>query len=98
VTGDAPDCGGTGSARTSEAASGEGETSVAMEARGPVEAAEVGTDVDVVGEVGEGSFLVNAFFSLARLFWNHTYSAGGARGKQSNVFFSAVKKTMQNGV
>jgi hypothetical protein len=29
-------------------------------------------DVEAVGEVGEGSFLANDFFSFARLFWNHT--------------------------
>ena len=67
MTGDAADCGGTGSASTSEAASGEGDTSAAI---GVVEA---GTDVEVVGEVGEGSFFANDFFSLARLFWNHTF-------------------------
>jgi len=31
-------------------------------------------DVEAVGEVGEGSFLANDFFSFARLFWNHTFS------------------------
>ncbi len=38
---------------------------------GAMEAVE-GTEA--VGEVGEGSFLANAFFSFARLFWNQTFS------------------------
>jgi hypothetical protein len=47
-----------------------------------VEGAGTGRDVEAVGEVGEGSFLANDFFSLARLFWNHTFShkVGEARG------------------
>ena len=64
ATGDAPDGDGTESTRTS----GDGETSLAMEAMGAVEAAEAVRDVEAVGEVGEGSFLANDFFSLARLF------------------------------
>lgn len=41
---------------------------------GAMEAAGVVRDVEAVGEVGEGSFLENDFFSFARLFWNHTFS------------------------
>jgi hypothetical protein len=44
-----------------------------MGARGAVR------DVEAVGEVGEGSFLANDFFSLARLFWNHTLETSGGR-------------------
>lgn len=89
MTGDALDCGGTGSARTSAAASGEGETSVVM---GAVEEAR---DVEAVGEVGEGSFFANDFFSFARLFWNHTFSRemGEASG---TIVFSAVQKKTEN--
>ena len=54
-------------------ASGEGESSVVIEVMGAVEAETAFTVVEA-GEVGEGSFLANAFFSLARLFWNHTCS------------------------
>ncbi len=78
ATGDAPDGDGTESARTSEEASGEGETSAAM---GPVEAAGAVKEVEEVGEVGEGSFLAKAFFSFARLFWNHTFSQKKMVGK-----------------
>jgi hypothetical protein len=93
VTGDAPDCGGTGSARTSAAGSGEGETSVVM---GAVEEVGAERDVEAVGEVGERSFFANAFFSLARLFWNHTFTreVGEASG---TIVFSAVKKTTEDG-
>jgi hypothetical protein len=45
---------------------------VAIGGMGAVEGAV--RDVEAVGEVGEGSFLANDFFSLARLFWNHTFS------------------------
>lgn len=41
---------------------------------GAMEAAGALRDVEAVGEAGEGSFLANDFFSLARLFWNHTFS------------------------
>jgi len=88
VTGDAPDCRGTGSARTSGAASGEGETSVAMEAMGAVEGAGAVTDVEAVGEV---SFFAYDFFSLARLFWNHTFSRE-AREASGVRFFSEVER------
>ena len=45
-----------------------------MGAMGAVEGAVAVRDVEAVGDVGEGSFLENVFFSLARLFWNHTFS------------------------
>ena len=93
MTGDAAHCGGTGSARTSEAASGEGDTSAAI---GAVEA---GTDVEVVGEVGEGSFLANDFFSLARLFWNHTFSREATKKKRvRGMFFFIQRPREKNGV
>ena len=85
MTGEALDCGGTGSARTSAAASGEGETSVVM---GAVEEAR---DVEAVGEVGEGSFFANDFFSFARLFWNHTFSPDG-RSEWNDSFFSGPEE------
>jgi len=50
-----------------------------MGAMGAVEVAGAVADVEAVGEVGEGSFLANDFFSLARLFWNHTFSHKGGR-------------------
>ena len=40
---------------------------------GAVEAAATATVIEV-GEISKGSFLENAFFSLARLFWNHTFT------------------------
>jgi hypothetical protein len=64
ATGDAPDGDGTESTCTS----GDGDKSVAMGAMGAAEAAEAVRDVEAVREVGEGSFLENDFFSLARLF------------------------------
>jgi hypothetical protein len=55
---------------------------VAMGAMGAVEGAGAVTDVEAVGEeVGEGSLLANAFFSLARLFWNHTFSRKAEESK-----------------
>jgi hypothetical protein len=72
VTGDAPDGEGTESAGMSVVASGEGETSVATDVMGAVAAETVVTPME--GEAGDESFLVNDFFSLARLFWNQTFS------------------------
>lgn len=71
---DVPGGGGTGSARPSGVASGQGEASVVTAVSGTVAAEAVVTPVEELGEVGDGSFLVSAFFSLARLFWNHTFS------------------------
>jgi hypothetical protein len=73
--------------------SGEGETSVAMGAMGAVEGAGAVTDVGAVGEeVGEGSFLANAFFSLARLFWNHTFSRKAEETNGVRFFSEAERK------
>jgi hypothetical protein len=60
-----------------------------MGAMGAVEGAV--RDVEAVGEVGEGSFLAYDFFSLARLFWNQTFShkVGEASGGRC---VSAVEK------
>jgi hypothetical protein len=44
---------------------------------GAVEEAGAGKEVEAVGEVGERSFFENDFFSLARLFWNHTCTSLG---------------------
>lgn len=70
---DVPGGGGTGS-RPSGVASGQGEASVVTAVSGTVAAEAVVTPVEELGEVGDESFLVSAFFSLARLFWNHTFS------------------------
>jgi hypothetical protein len=52
------------------------------------------TDVEGVGEIGEGSFLANDFFSLARLFWNHTFShkVKEARGRRCVSAMETRKK------
>lgn len=92
MTGDAPDS-GTGSARASGAVSGEGGTSVVM---GAVEEAGAGKEVEAVGEVGERSFFENDFFSLARLFWNHTFSREAVKASGTTVF-SAVEKRKRGG-
>ena len=74
MTGDAPDGEGTESTTTSGLVSGEGERSVGTDVMGAVAAETVVTPVEEAGEVGEESFLTVDFFSLARLFWNHTFS------------------------
>ena len=72
---------GTESARSSGSgvASGEGETSMVAEVAGTVAAETVVTPVEELGEVGDESLLANTFFSLARLFWNHTFSSNMMR-------------------
>jgi hypothetical protein len=66
--GDVSDGGGAGSSTSSGVASGEDETSVVVEV-----AERVAMPVEDLGEVGDEYLLENSF-SLARLFWNHTFS------------------------
>jgi hypothetical protein len=73
VTGDGPEDEGSESTRTSEAASKGEEMSVTMEGMGGETTTEAVTDAEGEGDVGEESFLTRPFFSLARLFWNHTW-------------------------
>jgi hypothetical protein len=75
VTGDGPEDEGSESTRTSEAASKGEDMSATMEGMGGETTTEAVTDVE--GDVGEESFLTRPFFSLARLFWNHTWTSLG---------------------
>lgn len=61
-----------------------------------VEGAGAGKDVEAVGEVGEGSFLVKDFFSLARLFWNHTFSHKEGEAREGRCV-SAVERRKKRG-
>jgi hypothetical protein len=63
-----------------------------MGAMGAVEGAGMGKDVEAVGEPGEESFLMNAFFSFARLFWNHTCSREVGDASGVRFFFSEVER------
>ena len=73
------------------------------EVAGTVAAEAVVTPVDELGEVGDESFLADTFFSLARLFWNHTFSSNmmrsdipvSRRGRKGNVNKEMGKTTVK---